>query len=168
MNFVEDARVILQHQSQLTVERFLVSVQQLFPLPDDLGGDSFLNADDDDIKQIKKDKKALEKFVQKHPNCLPNAIVDWRIDNFERILGRNDLLNTKGRPTQLTFRDLLSLHMLREIFRIGFPELRSEYRGGTLLKQLGEVLIDKPLPKSIEQMLKKNQQFHKYTYLVPP
>ena len=160
MSFAVEVRAILQHQPSEQVEEFLSACEGCLPF-ESAQDFSYRTSSDPVMVRIKGDIKALKNLRDKHPTALPRELLDSRIEEFELFLGVNDALNTGGKPTTLTAADLATLENLRKFFAKFFPALSSDYGRGNILLQLGEALIEKPIPRSIESMLHKDKEVSK-------
>jgi hypothetical protein len=89
---------------------------------------------------------------------MPKPFVDGRINELELYLEINDSLNTGGKPTALTVVDLTNLYLLQAFYRRCFPRLSDRFKEGNLLSELGEALIGRSLPDSVERLLARQKE----------
>ena len=101
------------------------------------------------IIQLQKLLLFMEKSnLDKLESLLCNReLIKMDIQNLEQKVKANQLLNTGGRPASLTLKNLFSLNSFRRVFEKHFPKLSNEYTEGNYLHQIGEVLLNKTLPR---------------------
>jgi hypothetical protein len=77
------------------------------------------------------------------------------IEFIEESLKFNQVMNTGGKPTTLSDQDLSQLGKLKILYTVCFPENPNSYKSGSLLNKLGEVLIEKSVPRNIDRLVEK-------------
>ena len=87
--------------------------------------------------------------------CLKLDNVQQSIAFIEESLKVNQIMNTGGKPTTLNDQDLSKLVNLQNLYTVCFPKNSKTYKPGTLLKELGEVLIGKSIPRNIDKQVGK-------------
>mgnify|MGYP000930429783 CR=1 FL=1 len=117
----------------------------------------------DHLAQMRKALSSLEKVM----DHVDSGIIDSPIEGLSEAkeylaycLVTNQPLKTGGRRSQLSSNDLLHLYILRQVFRKCFPRLSGNFVRNNILSSLGEDLLDKPLPKSINEMIKELEEFN--------
>jgi hypothetical protein len=167
MNFIEQAAVILRSQDSDRVAQFLEICDGRIPniTPEDFG---YIRSRNSVIEKIKSDMKALTRLKERHPTALQTMIVDARIQELNDVVEINNILNTGGKPTDLTHGNLTDLYLLSEFFRYCFPALSQSFSEETLLGQLATALVEKPIPKSVGEMMERDKEISGYPSFDPP
>jgi hypothetical protein len=160
MNFEEQARVILKRQSKDKIEAFLLKCQKIRPNPT-FSDDYYKPSTDSEIvflTRALKHLRALEDIALSGRPVIDHVALIRSIEHAEFFLDLNKTLDTGGKPSGLNIGDVHKLILLKEIFNDVFGKC-SKYTPGTLLHQLGEVLIGKSISRNAEKLINKGEGY---------
>ena len=135
--------------------RLLIEKHDLIP------ANSYKPSSDLNLKEQKKALRYLKELVRLQTKrkvlglCLNLDDVQNSINFIEESLKVNQVMNTGGHPITLNDRDLSKLVYLKIFYNICFPENPKTYKPGSPLTKLGEVLIEKSIPRNIDKLVDK-------------
>jgi len=182
--FKKEARIILLNQPRENVDQFFTLIDKgpgvgLAPFSDDL------LAKDDEKETIYEDHSHVFSAEERVRTCLPAAErkkyyeatlcllelirnkelgliriissddIYAELTRLEVLIYQDHILNTGGKRSALNLTDLFELIKLQQGFSSCFPDRSARFRGDNLIVRLGEKLIGKPIPKSIDKMCEK-------------
>jgi len=159
--YFRSVRQILQHQKKEDVERFIEALSIgsfktiFFSQRHDFSDRS--EKDLNQMRQAIKVIKQLREFVDAGYVSVKISGLENAQHMLEYQVGTTSPLKTGGMRSQLRSDDLQALILLRNKFSIVFPNLSHQYTRNNLLFQLGEALLVKSLPRSLNNMLEKYQ-----------
>ena len=160
MNFEEQARVILKRQSKDKIEAFLLRCQKI--RADPVFSDEYYKPSTDSeivvLTRALKHLRALKEIELSDRPVIDPVALRSSIKNAKFFLNLNKILDTGGKPSGLNIDDVLKLILLKEIFNDVFGKC-SKYTPGTLLLQLGEVLIGKSISRKAEKLINKGEDY---------
>jgi hypothetical protein len=156
MNFEEQAKVILKRKPNDKVDAFLKSCQ-IIRHSEELSKIIYTPLTDPKVASYciaLKHMQGLKKLeLSKMPFIDPLAL-NAGIERVESFLELNKTLNTHGNPSNLSVDDIKKLMLLKKIFIDEFGK-QAKYTPGTLLHQLGVVLVDKSISRKVEKLIDK-------------
>lgn len=167
MNFIDfksKTKAILQHRKQSEVDEFYSLMKKSI----------FFDGCLDTLKSLDKSYYLSPEEQSKYEKALSaiTYLIDFQIEESVEVfkdfstveaaglriklkLLDNFIFNTGGNRGFLTRLDLYRLRKLRRIFKKAFPNSSHVYKRNNLLTKIGEVLLEKTIPKSIEKQMNK-------------
>lgn len=157
--YFKSVREILQKQKNEDVERFIEalsfgSFKNIFYSQRQDFSDR-TEEDLDQMRQAIKTIKKLREFIDAGHVIFQITGLENAQHMLEYQVGTTSPLKTGGRRSQLRSDELQALILLRNKFSDIFPSLSHQYSRDNLLFQLGEALLAKTLPRSLNKMLEK-------------
>jgi hypothetical protein len=160
MNFEEQARVILKRYSKDKIETLLLRCQKI--RTDPIFSDDYYKPSTDleilFLTRALKHLRALKNIETSYRPVIDPVELRSSIKYAKFLLDLNKTLDTGGKPSGLNIEDVLKLISLKEIFNDVFGKC-SKYTPGTLLHQLGVVLIGKSISRKAEKLINKGEDF---------
>jgi len=160
-SYFRSVREILQNQKKEDVRHFIEALSFgsfktiFYSQRQDLSDRT--EEDLDQMRQAIKTIKKLRRFIEAGHVILQITGLENAQHMLEYQVGTTSPLKTGGRRSQLRSDELQALILLRNKFSDVFPSLSHKYSRDNLLFQLGETLLAKPLPRSLNNMLEKYQ-----------
>lgn len=159
--YFKSVRDILQKQKDEDVERFIQALSfGSFKTIFFSQRHDFSDRSEKDLDQMRlaiKTIKQLREFIAAGYVTFQITGLENAQHMLEYQVGTTSPLKTGGRRSQLRSDELQALILLRNKFSDIFPSLSNQYSRDNLLFQLGEALLVKPLPRSLNNMLDKYQ-----------
>jgi len=157
--YFRSVRQILQHQKKEDVERFIEALSfGSFKTIFFSQRQDFKDRTENDLDQM---REAIE-TIKKLRGFIDAGHVIFQITGLENAqhmleyqVGTTSPLKTGGMRSKLRSDELQALILLRNKFSDMFPSLAHQYLRNNLLFQLGEALLAKTLPGSLNKMLEK-------------
>jgi len=160
MSFRDEARVILKRQPKDEVEDFLDSIK------DDYAGgldennplthEKYYPSYEAVISASELALKGLKLILNKPMYKGKQDELYEAIKIIQNALDANEDRKPKGAPPKLNKAQKYLLLHLQEEFRRCFPDLASEYKRGTLLRELGAALLSMPLTDTTDKQISQS------------